>query len=199
MIITIGGSIGSGKTTLAERISKKFKFRHISAGEIMREMAKEKGMSLLEFSKYAESNLEIDREIDGRQKRLVRGKNCIIDGRLSAYFLKPDIAIWLNASLGIRAKRIMQRDGIKKFSEAKKHIAKREKSEKIRYRKIYGIDLEDMGIYDLIINTGKFDIKTMGDIISAAIRPFSLYKREKVQVAQKEKQILLPENSKFNK
>lgn len=198
MIITIGGSIGSGKTTLAQDISKKFKFRHISAGEIMRDMANEKGMSLLEFSKYAESNLEIDREIDNRQKKLVRG-NCIIDGRLSAYFLKPDIAIWLNAPPGIRAKRIMQRDGIKKFSEAKKHISKREKSEKIRYRKIYGIDLEDMGIYELIINTGKFDIKTIGDIISAAIRPFSLYKREKVQVAQKEKQILLPENSKFNK
>lgn len=183
MIITIGGSTGSGKTTLAEEISKRFKFRHISAGEIMREMAKEREMSLLEFSKYAESDIGIDREIDKRQKKLVMGNvagrrfdskaskpHSIIDGRLSAYFLKPDLAIWLNAPLKVRAKRIMQRDCISKIADAKKHIAGREKSERIRYKKIYGIDLNNMEIYDLIINTEKFDVMTIRDMLSVIIK-----------------------------
>ncbi|RLI90672.1 MAG: cytidylate kinase, partial [Candidatus Altiarchaeales archaeon] len=40
MIITIGGSICSGKTTLARELAKRFNLKHISAGSIMREMAK---------------------------------------------------------------------------------------------------------------------------------------------------------------
>ncbi|MBM3309730.1 MAG: cytidylate kinase, partial [Candidatus Altiarchaeales archaeon] len=42
MIITVGGSAASGKTTLARGLAKQLKFKHISAGGIMREMACER-------------------------------------------------------------------------------------------------------------------------------------------------------------
>ena len=98
MIITVGGSIASGKTTLAEQLSKKLGFKYISAGEIMRKMASERGMTLLEFSKLAESNYDIDRNIDAQQKKYATG-NCIVDGRLSAFLLDATIKIFLTAPL----------------------------------------------------------------------------------------------------
>jgi len=168
MIITIGGSICSGKTTLARELAKKFNLKHISAGSIMREMAKKRGMSLLEFSRYAESNPEVDLEIDRRQKELATG-NCVVDGRLSAHFLDSDLKIWLDAPLNVRVERLSERDK-KSEEDAKRSIIEREDSERRRYMEIYGINLGDISTYDLIINTAKFDIKTMTELVSIAIR-----------------------------
>jgi len=168
MIITIGGSICSGKTTLARELAKRFNLKHISAGSIMREMAKKRGMSLLEFSRYAESNPEVDLEIDRRQKELATG-NCVVDGRLSAHFLDSDLKIWLDAPLNVRVERLSERDK-KSGEDAKRSIIEREDSERKRYMEIYGINLRDISTYDLIINTAKFDIKTMTELVSIAIR-----------------------------
>ena len=172
MIITIGGSVGSGKTTLAERIAKKYGMRHYSVGRVMRDMAKEKGMSLLEFSKYAESHHRVDKEIDRRQKELAKG-NCVFDGRLSAYLLPADLRIWLDASLEARAKRVAKREGVTK-KDARSHILKREKSERKRYREIYGIDLEAREIYDLVIKNDRFSVEDTVDIVSAALKVFNV-------------------------
>jgi len=49
MIIAIGGSIGSGKTTLAVGVSKAFGMQHVSAGQVMRDMAKNGAWTYLSF------------------------------------------------------------------------------------------------------------------------------------------------------
>jgi cytidylate kinase len=167
MIITIGGSICSGKTTLAGELAKRFGLKHVSAGKIMREMAKERCMTLLEFSRYAESHPEVDRDIDKKQKELAKG-NCVVDGRLSAHFLDSDMKVWLDAPLEVRAERLSKRDK-KSGKDAERNLIEREESEGGRYMKIYGIDLRDMRIYDLIINTARFDVKTMTELVSIAI------------------------------
>ena len=110
MIITIGGLAGTGTTTAAEILSKKLDIPYISAGSIFREMAKEKGMSVLEFSEFAEGNDDIDKEIDKRQAELAKSsKNLIIEGRLSAYFIDADLKVWLITPLDIRSERISVR------------------------------------------------------------------------------------------
>lgn len=50
MIITVGGLAGTGTTTTAELLSEKLDIPFVSSGSIFRAMAKEKGMSVLEFS-----------------------------------------------------------------------------------------------------------------------------------------------------
>jgi len=47
---------------------------------------------------------------------------------------------------------------------------RREESEKKRYRDIYKIDLDDRSIYDIVINTKRFSVEGMVDIVSAAIK-----------------------------
>jgi len=170
MIITISGQIGSGKSTLAKEIAKRFKLRYISAGEIMRKMAKEKGMSLIEFSKFAELNSSVDREIDERQVELAKEGNCVVEGRISAYFLNSKLKIFLITPLNIRARRVMERDKLKNIEEAIELIKKREDSERKRYRKIYGINFDDFENYDIILNTERFTKDELADIVSSIIK-----------------------------
>ena len=112
MIITIGGLAGSGTTTAAKILSEKLQIPYLSAGEIFRQMAVEKGMDILEFGKFAEGNDEIDLEIDRRQAVLAKEKqNLIVEGRLSAYFVEANLKIWFVAPLDIRTERICMREG----------------------------------------------------------------------------------------
>jgi cytidylate kinase len=177
MLITIGGSVGSGKTTLADKISKKFGMERVSAGSVMRTMAAERNVSLLEFSKYAESHPGVDKEIDARQKELAVGcakrSGCVVDGRLSAYMLPSDLRIWLDAPLDVRAGRVAKREGIS-VKIARRDILVREKSENKRYKEIYGIDLDDREAYDLVINTEKFGVEALVGIVSEAVKVFNL-------------------------
>jgi len=170
MIITVGGMIGSGKSTLGKGIAKRFNIDYISIGDIMRRMAEEMNMTLNQFSEYAETHPEIDKKIDHLQKKMIKkAKNCVVDGRLSAYFAtNPDLRIWLNAPLKVRAKRVASRDNIS-VKDAIDRIIERERSERKRYKSIYNIDLDDLSIYDLVINTGIFDVDATINIASNAI------------------------------
>lgn len=173
MIITIGGLPGTGTTTIAKMIAEKYNLRHVCAGFIFREMAKEMGMDLQEFSKYAEQHKEIDEEIDRRQVEIAKQGNVVLEGRLAAWMLlkngiKPDLTIWFKAPLEVRAERISKRENIDKDVALKKMI-EREASEKKRYKEIYNIDLDDLSIYDLVIDTSKWDVEGVFNIVSSAI------------------------------
>ncbi|RLG56806.1 MAG: cytidylate kinase, partial [Candidatus Hydrothermarchaeota archaeon] len=126
--------------------------RHVQAGMVFREMAKERGMSLQEFSKLAEKDKSFDRLVDERQKELAKQGNVVIDGRLSGWLIDADLKIWLKASLDERAKRVAKREN-KDYETALKETRERERSELKRYKEIYGIDLNDLSPYDFVINT----------------------------------------------
>lgn len=154
MILTVGGSIGSGKSTLAKLLAQKYGLKYYSVGQIMRDMARERGLSILDLSLAAEKDESIDRELDRRQKELARKDGFVMDSRLGAYLLKAHFKIWLDASLEIQARRIAGRDNVS-AEDAQMLIARREASETERYRDIYSIDINDQSVYDLIINTDK--------------------------------------------
>ncbi len=171
MIITIGGLAGTGTTTLAEVLSEKLDVPYISAGFIFREMAAERGMSVLEFSEFAEGNDEIDKEIDKRQAEKAKSSdNLILEGRLSAFFVEnADLRICLMTPFDVRSKRIAQRED-KSVDVAKSEIIIREESEALRYKEIHNIDISNMEIYDLIINTDSFDPESISEIITTTLK-----------------------------
>jgi len=170
MIITIGGSPGSGTTTAAKVLSEKSNIPYKSVGSIFREMASEYGMTIFEFSKFAEDNTGIDIEIDKRQADLANEyEDLIVEGRLSAYFIEADLKILLMAPLDIRANRISDRES-KSIETAKKEIKIREKSETLRYLDIHNIDINNLDIYDLILNTDRFRPKSIAEIILTTLK-----------------------------
>ena len=171
MIITIGGLAGTGTTTLAQVLSEKLNVPYISAGFIFREMAAERGMSVLEFSEFAEGNDEIDKEIDKRQAEKAKSTdNLILEGRLSAFFVdNADLIICLMTPFDVRSKRIAERED-KSVDVAKSEIIIREESEALRYKEIHNIDINNMEIYDLIINTDSFNPESISEIITTTLK-----------------------------
>ena len=171
MIITVGGLAGTGTTTTAVDLSEKLDIPYISAGFVFREMAAERGMSVLEFSEFAEGNDDIDKEIDRRQAEKAKSaENLIVEGRLSAYFVdNADLRVWLVTPFDVRSERISDRED-KSVDVAKEEIITREKSEALRYMEIHNIDISNMDIYDIIINTGTFNPENVSEIIIQTLK-----------------------------
>lgn len=170
MKIALSGPPGSGTTTLARSLCEYFDLEHISSGDIFRSLAEEKGMSLSEFSKTAEEDHAIDRQIDQRQRDIAKEKDQILlEGRLSGWVVEEvDLRIYLDAPLKIRAKRVAKREN-KETDRAYDEIKEREESEAKRYSEIYDIDIEDLSPYDLIINTGVWNSEQVVEISKTAI------------------------------
>ncbi len=169
MRITISGPPGSGTTTLAYHLAERFGLRVISAGETFRQLAKEKGLDLAEFSCLAENNQTIDMLIDARQKEIAESEDeVVIEGRLSGWMVEnADLKIWLDAPLAIRSRRISERDGEESALEKTKA---REASERLRYRSYYGIDIADLSPYHMVLDSALWNREELASIVDLAVR-----------------------------
>ena len=163
MIITISGKAGSGKSTVARLLSEKLKLKHYSIGDLMRIMANEKKLTLLEFNKLAEKDKSIDFELDNKLKELGKAKdNFVVDGRLTAFFIpNAYVKVFLDANDEVRAERILrdkrQQEKSENLKETIASIKKREESEKKRYQKYYGVNYLDKKLYNYVIDTTKLN------------------------------------------
>lgn len=159
MRITISGKAGSGKSTIAKLLSEKLKLRHYSIGDLMRAMAYEKKISLLELNKFAEKNKSIDFELDNKLKEFGKTKNnFVVDGRLTAFFIpNAEVRVFLKTDDKVRAERILKdkkhQERGKSLKETIANIKKREDSEKKRYKKYYGADYTNKKLYNFVIDT----------------------------------------------
>ncbi|MHC1600394.1 MAG: (d)CMP kinase [Candidatus Methanospirareceae archaeon] len=169
MRITISGLSGSGTTTVAKLLSRELSLELISAGEMFRAIAKEKHLQLGEFNKLAENSDDFDRRIDEKQgEEAMKRENVIVEGRLSGFFVPhADLKIWLKAPLEIRAQRVAGRENIA-YEEALSAMKSREQSEHKRYEQYYGIHLDDLFIYDLVIDSSRWRENDIVKIIMVA-------------------------------
>jgi predicted cytidylate kinase len=156
VIITLGGLPGSGKTTVARILADKLKMEYINAGDIFRNLASKKGMTLEEFGFFAERNPNIDKAIDKKLLEIARRDNVILEGRLAGIMLEladvEALKVWLEAPLEVRVDRISGRD-TKSTEAALADTQMREKSEWDRYYNIYHVDIRDLSVYNLVIKT----------------------------------------------
>ncbi len=174
MILTISGLHGTGKSEIGKRISEKLGIKYYSTGQAFRDLKEEKGMTLEEFTKFAENNPEIDKELDNKVIEIAKQGNVIIDSQLSAYLLKSiaDCKILLTCPLETRVNRMAERDNTS-YEEKLKETSVREQSELERFKKLYTIDLSDEDIikntYDIIIETENLSIQQVLDQILLAL------------------------------
>jgi len=178
MRITISGPPGSGKTTVAKMLSERLNYPLLTGGDIFRGMAREMGMDIVEFSKYAERNWNVDRKVDARIVEIARSmEDVIIDSRLSGWLMHlngiPAFKVFINASPDIRVERIWKREG-GNIEDVRRATLERERSEVKRYREIYGIDFDDLSIYDLVLDSGNMEPE---EIVSKIVEAAGVEKR----------------------
>ncbi|HPT08426.1 MAG TPA: AAA family ATPase [bacterium] len=182
MIISIGGTHGSGKSTIAKMLAKKLNWPHYYMGGLRRETAKKKGLTLAEYNKLGENDPTTDLEVDNYQKQLGQTQdNFIIEGRTSWHFIPQSFKIYLDVNENIGAERVfshLKNDknnnrnedvNLNSIEAVKESMAKRLESDKKRYKKYFGIDVYDKNNYDYYLDTSCFDIQEVFDQVLKAV------------------------------
>ena len=174
MLITVSGPPGSGKSTLATALAAELDYEHVSGGDVFRALAAEEGVSLAEFNRMAEEDDRIDRDLDRRLRETARDReDLVLESRLSGWMAgeHADLKIWLDAPLDVRAARVADREE-RPVAEARADTEAREESEAARYREYYGIDFSDRSIYDLAVNTARWDEGGVLAVALVAVRSY---------------------------
>ena len=173
--ITIGGLPGTGTTTACRKIAEITGLTHHYTGQIFRDMAKERNLTLEAFGRYAEEHAEVDRELDDRQVELLKGGPVLLEGRLAGFLSQregiPAFKVWFHAQPYVRAERVVRREG-GDVEDRMAQMREREASERKRYLKYYGFDVNELGIYDMVVDTTeKTPMEIVGDVLDVFRRP----------------------------
>ena len=166
MRIAISSKSGCGNTTVSKLVAEKLGCKMINF--TFRQMAEERGMDFWDFCRLAETDYEIDRELDRRQVEMAMAiPDCVLGSRLAIWMLeKADLKVYLTATAETRANRILRREG-GTFEERYNQTVNRDHHDTERYKKIYGIDnTKGSEKADIVIAT---DDKTPDEIATIII------------------------------
>ncbi len=177
MNITITGNLGSGKTSVCREL-KKYGFTIISAGDIFRDIAAEKGMTVIELNEAAKNDRSIDDLLDSRSTELGKKMDhTVFDSRLAWHFVEKSFKVFLLVDVQEAARRVFEGDNrsaeaYQNIEEARAGLEERAKLEQARFADLYQLDYYDSSNYDLIIESSS----AAPDQIAQEIkRSFELY------------------------
>lgn len=175
-IVTISGTAGSGKSTIAQALLTKYNAKHIYVGAIRRQLALDMGMTLHELNEYGLTHPETDIDVDKAAAKKIRdlSKNnmVIVEGRTQFYFIPESIKLYIKADLKEGAKRVwkeMQQVEAKKkrneaevasYEELLAKMSQREEADRARYKKYYNLDHTDESQYDFVLDTTHINAQT---------------------------------------
>jgi len=169
MIIAIAGPIGVGKSTVARALADRLRYRYISGGEVFRDLARERGISVVDVNKLAESDPALDRELDRRQHELAKAGDCVVESRLAGWMVDADFKVWLRAPVDVRAARVARREG-QPVAGAHADLVERERSEWARYKAAYQIDIDDLTPYHVVVDTTLWSADAIVDALVTLAR-----------------------------
>jgi CMP/dCMP kinase len=177
LVITISGPHGTGKSTYARALAAALQLRYVSAGGLFRDLAKQQRLSLEALSRKAAEDPSIDHMLDEKTKAEAEKGGVVIDAQLSAWMARclADVKMLLTAPDEVRFKRIADRDHVP-IEDARRETESRESIQRERYKKYYGINVNDLSIYDLKIDTSLNPIETTKKIVIESVRDFLVQK-----------------------
>jgi|TARA_B100001750_G_scaffold246920_2_gene270852 cytidylate kinase len=172
-----------GKTTVALDVSKKYKLKHFSGGDILKELAINKDESVsgsdwwdkkhgMRFLSQRIQNPKFDKLVDKKLSQLISKGNVVVTSYPIPWLTTKGINVWLGGSFQSRAKRLSNRDNISLIS-AKKILDKRDKNNYRIYKKLYKINFgKDLSVFDFVINTDDLNSKQVSDILYCIVKQF---------------------------
>jgi len=169
--VTISGLAGSGTSTLVQGIAMHYGWISINGGQIFRDEANQRGLTLTEFNDLCSKDESVDLELDEVLRRhITDNETNIIESRLAGWWAHKlgsnCIRIWLDVNDKERASRVANREGMK-LEEALAINAKRQYVQNERYQKMYGLTPEDPTPYTHIIDASNI---TAEEVLAEAIK-----------------------------
>jgi cytidylate kinase len=131
-------------------------------------------MTPVEFNEFAEEDPRFDRKLDRRLRETAKTSDeLVLESRLAGWLAAEhaDFRFWFDAPLSVRAERIAKREE-KPVDRARAETERREASERKRYRELYGIDVDDLSIYDAAYNTARWPPDRFLDVLVATVEAY---------------------------
>ena len=163
--ITITGSLGSGKSTVAKKLSSDLGLTYYSTGSAQRQIAAQMGITTLQLNHLADKDKSIDEKIDGVIKNMNNDGNAyIVDSRLAWHFMPASFKVKLIVEKTHAAQRIFNdnlrssESKYKNVDEVIKAIEERRQSERERFLRVYQVDIENNSAFDLVVDTTNLSV-----------------------------------------
>jgi cytidylate kinase len=174
-IITICGSLGSGKSSTADLVAKKLGYKRFSSGDFFRQVGVELGLSVTETNIRAETDPKIDEMTDQKLQDLNNAEKIVIDSRTAYHWIPESFKVYLDLSPEIAKDRILNNLKVNKsrqqsekestLEEVYKKMQERFESEQKRYWDLYKINNTDKNNFDLVIDTNKNNLEQVVEIV----------------------------------
>ena len=181
--IIISGPPAIGKTTVAKGLAEEFDLVHLSGGDILKELAKDKGFDTkrndwwdtqegMNFLIERQENSEFDKNVDDKLKKLFSKGDVVITSYTLPWIIDGGVKIWLSGSKKNSVQRMTIRDNLSE-TNALGIVQKRYNENKIIYKTLYGFEFgEDLSVFDKIIETDNLNAKQVLEIAKSTVRKF---------------------------
>lgn len=172
-IIAITGNIAGGKSKVVRKIATKLGMDTYFASNNFRKLARENNMDIATFNAYIENNPDIDKAIDNEMSEYLNSHdNLVVDSRLAWHFAKDAFKVYITVNIDVAAARLAKdainrniEDKHESIDEAKIAIIKRQRYERERYIREYGIDILDLENYDLVLDSTNMSSEEIANMI----------------------------------
>jgi len=179
--VIISGPPAVGKTTVAEGLAEEFNLKHLSGGDILKEMAGDEGFSPkgddwwdtndgMNFLDKRKTNTKFDKKVDEKLKNIFHQGGVVITSYTLPWLVNDGIKIWLSGSFENSARRMKTRDNVTE-SDALKVVKKRFDENKEIYKSLYNFEFgKDLSVFNKIINTDDLNAEEVLDIAKSTVR-----------------------------
>ena len=169
MKIAISGKSGCGNSTVTQKVADRLAFRRVNY--TFKDMAAEEGVSFEQLCDMAEHDSRWDIKLDRKQVEMAREGDTVLGSRLAIWVLDDaDLRVYLDAPPEVRARRIQRRNiennqKPTNFETVLTQTVERDQRDHDRYLRLYGIDNDDFGHADLVIDTTNAGPEEVADVI----------------------------------
>ena len=177
----ISGPPAIGKTTVAQGLAEEFNLKHLSGGDILKEMAKAEGFSSngddwwdtqdgMNFLEKRKINTDFDKKVDEKLQELFHQGNVVITSYTLPWLVNDGIKLWLSGSFVNSARRMKARDNVTEL-DALEVVKKRFDENKEIYKSLYNFEFgQDLSVFDKIINTDDLNAEQVLKIAKSTVR-----------------------------